>query len=99
VLPSLRQSAPLHVVPPTKSASGSAPSVSLSTTANSHGLHDTLRHGGGRSLVNEIKKDDFKTRLEQVRRRLAPVLACSSSVAAELLLGSATPLEESPSVQ
>ncbi|KAL7413705.1 proteasome maturation factor UMP1-domain-containing protein [Mrakia frigida] len=58
-------SAPLHLIPPTKSTTGAGPSVSLSSTSNAWGLHDTLRHGGPRNIVNEIKEDGFKARLNE----------------------------------
>ncbi|CED83564.1 Proteasome maturation factor [Phaffia rhodozyma] len=54
-------SAPLHLAPSARST----PSVSLADTANSFGLHDTLRHGGGRNLAGEIKEDPFKRRLNE----------------------------------
>ncbi|GAA5846627.1 hypothetical protein JCM3766R1_005789 [Sporobolomyces carnicolor] len=35
-------------------SASSTSSISLSSTSNAHGLHDTLRHGGLRSLAAEV---------------------------------------------
>ncbi|GAA5899837.1 Ump1p [Sporobolomyces salmoneus] len=41
--------------PSTSSSSSHQPSsISLSSTSNAHGLHDTLRHGGLRSIAAEV---------------------------------------------
>lgn len=63
---SRRQSAPLTFIP-SSAPSSAGPSVSLSSTSNSFGLHDTLRQGGHRSLASEIQVDTYEQRLKNVR--------------------------------
>jgi len=55
------------------SSSTSAPSVSLSSTAGSKGLHDTLRYGP-RTLGNEIKEQGLGKRLAEVSWLLSVAL-------------------------
>lgn len=59
------QAAPLTFIP-TSDPSSAGPSVSLSSTANSFGIHDTLRQGGGRNLAAEVQVDTYEQRLKNV---------------------------------
>ncbi|GAA5840117.1 hypothetical protein JCM5353_008515 [Sporobolomyces roseus] len=62
----------LSLVPGPSSSTHS--SISLSSTSNAHGLHDTLRHGGVRSLAAEVStKHPLQSRLndwDQTRENL-----------------------------
>jgi len=59
------QQSSLSLVPGPSSSTHS--SISLSSTSNAHGLHDTLRHGGVRSLAAEVSmKHPLQSRLNDV---------------------------------
>ncbi|GAA5880858.1 hypothetical protein JCM16303_005147 [Sporobolomyces ruberrimus] len=68
----------LALVPGPNDASSSKNTISLSSTSNAHGLHDTLRHGGPRSLASEISvKHPLQSRLgnwDQTRENLQMTL-------------------------
>ncbi|GAA6009121.1 hypothetical protein JCM11491_005757 [Sporobolomyces phaffii] len=55
-------------------ALASSTSISLSSTANAHGLHDSIRHGGVRSIASEVApQHPLQSRLsnwEQTRENL-----------------------------
>ncbi|GAA5954293.1 hypothetical protein JCM3765_005342 [Sporobolomyces pararoseus] len=56
------------------SSTAASTSISLSNTANAHGLHDSLRHGGVRSIASEVApQHPLQSRLsnwEQTRENL-----------------------------
>jgi proteasome maturation protein len=64
----------MHQEPSLRIVPAKAPvKASISDTANSLGLHDTLKYGP-RSLADEIKSNPLQARLENVRHAMRCII-------------------------